>query len=439
MEQFKYSPLEPELIRLLTLLPESTSSNIRCSIQHRSYTEAASSYIALSYAWGDPTPVTNIVANGCSLGVARNLHAWFQAIQRPVESDDATIQSKLQTRTFWIDALCINQQDIAERNAQVRLMWRVYSSAQSVLAWLGPPTPLLSDAFELAGAMEDVPGSMLEDLAPAICDALDSSGYFSRVWIVPEILSGSVVWLMSGSLTLSWESMLLFLDEGTRWGGSSRDPIRDYSSPLPPGCRGLVALAWQEEESRFQRDFNKAERFTAHLRALAERGCADVRDKVFALAAVPQSQDALKYVERDCLVVDYGLSAVEVGVMTLACLEQIHRTDPADLRPDAWVHREVLEAVLLALEIEVPRMRAWLRANTRGKEIWLSSGKRIDAGPILLDLLGEGMLLRDEGSIDFRVYERHLVRHFGVPKWRTSDVPGQMRVGENFRGHFHPD
>ena|SRR5271155_1020191 len=39
---------------------------------------------------------------------------------------------------IWIDALCINQVDLEERNAQVSVMGRIYAGAYGVLAWLGP-------------------------------------------------------------------------------------------------------------------------------------------------------------------------------------------------------------------------------------------------------------------------------------------------------------
>ncbi|KAL4906347.1 heterokaryon incompatibility protein-domain-containing protein [Aspergillus multicolor] len=44
----------------------------------------------------------------------------------------------LPNRHIWIDAVCINQGDIAKRNAQVAMMSRIYSQAACVLVWLGP-------------------------------------------------------------------------------------------------------------------------------------------------------------------------------------------------------------------------------------------------------------------------------------------------------------
>ncbi|KAH6674395.1 heterokaryon incompatibility protein-domain-containing protein, partial [Halenospora varia] len=40
-------------------------------------------------------------------------------------------------RTIWIDAVCINQNDIQERQDQVSLMRQIYEQAEQVVIWLG--------------------------------------------------------------------------------------------------------------------------------------------------------------------------------------------------------------------------------------------------------------------------------------------------------------
>ena len=42
-----------------------------------------------------------------------------------------------QTRTLWIDAICIDQDDNEERNQQVQMMARIYTRAKEVCIWLG--------------------------------------------------------------------------------------------------------------------------------------------------------------------------------------------------------------------------------------------------------------------------------------------------------------
>ncbi len=44
-------------------------------------------------------------------------------------------------RKVWVDAICINQDNIPERNRQVRMMPHIYSRAESVLVWFGTFPP----------------------------------------------------------------------------------------------------------------------------------------------------------------------------------------------------------------------------------------------------------------------------------------------------------
>ncbi|EMT68770.1 Heterokaryon incompatibility protein 6, OR allele, partial [Fusarium odoratissimum] len=47
---------------------------------------------------------------------------------------------KRKKRVLWIDAICINQADVDEKNTQVPLMQKIYGQGQNVLVWLGEPT-----------------------------------------------------------------------------------------------------------------------------------------------------------------------------------------------------------------------------------------------------------------------------------------------------------
>ncbi|OCL11348.1 heterokaryon incompatibility, partial [Glonium stellatum] len=58
-------------------------------------------------------------------------------ITRNCEAALQTLRSEGEERISWVDAICINQDDIQERNSQVRLMPAVYHQATRVLAYLG--------------------------------------------------------------------------------------------------------------------------------------------------------------------------------------------------------------------------------------------------------------------------------------------------------------
>lgn len=88
--------------------------------------EQAPAFDALSYVWGSNTSRRKILCNGIDTAITQNLHSALKQL-RLVEHP----------RMIWIDQLCINQDDIQERNSQVLLMCRIYRRAQGVVIWLG--------------------------------------------------------------------------------------------------------------------------------------------------------------------------------------------------------------------------------------------------------------------------------------------------------------
>ena len=123
-----YSPTPDErYIRLVTVylaVGEEIESSLRpCSLDEL----GRPVYVALSYVWVDPDLVEAITCDNATLYVTKNLKTALQYLRHATE-----------TRVFWIDAICMNQRDIEERNSYVQSMREIYSSAQEVLIWLGP-------------------------------------------------------------------------------------------------------------------------------------------------------------------------------------------------------------------------------------------------------------------------------------------------------------
>lgn len=65
------------------------------------------------------------------------------------------------TRTLWIDAVCINQDDIEERAAQVAIMRLIYTQADRVIIWLGVDDDLTPTAI---GRLCDSATSLAKEL-----------------------------------------------------------------------------------------------------------------------------------------------------------------------------------------------------------------------------------------------------------------------------------
>lgn len=120
-------------IRLLYLDPcDGGDQVVTCRMTTASLSEDLQ-YHALSYVWGDPRPTDDIILNGRPFRIAKNLAAALEYLRATTLVADET------ALPIWIDAICINQADLAERSQQVAIMGSIYGGARCVLSWLGEP------------------------------------------------------------------------------------------------------------------------------------------------------------------------------------------------------------------------------------------------------------------------------------------------------------
>ena len=215
---YEYSPLpSARHIRLLILNPGSSTTPIAFSLTAYDFSDCPP-YEALSYTWGDSTITVLTKCDGKELLIGANL---YSALHR-LRSEDSP-------RVLWIDGICINQNDLGERNSQVRLMRDIYSGASSVAVWLGNEATDSAKGFELirrlaalanaAETIETPPRAIvaedLEDLGlpPAMSldwqavDALYWRAWFWRVWIVQEITLAKSATVFCGPHFISWTTM----------------------------------------------------------------------------------------------------------------------------------------------------------------------------------------------------------------------------------------
>ncbi|RYP64077.1 hypothetical protein DL771_008936 [Monosporascus sp. 5C6A] len=133
-----YKPLDRSRneIRLIIILPcENDDEPVACRLETASLNDEVE-YVAMSYVWGDPSVTKNIVVNDTVFPVTTNLEAglWHFRKYGLLPCEDKTGDARL-----WVDAICINQQDVPERNQQVALMGVLFRNANFVLSWLGLP------------------------------------------------------------------------------------------------------------------------------------------------------------------------------------------------------------------------------------------------------------------------------------------------------------
>lgn len=83
-------------------------------------------YERLYYQQGGARPPGTITCDGVEVSIGGEL---YSALKR--------LRSEDREWRIWVDALCINQADVAERNLHVKMMGEVYARAETVRVWLG--------------------------------------------------------------------------------------------------------------------------------------------------------------------------------------------------------------------------------------------------------------------------------------------------------------
>jgi hypothetical protein len=111
-------------IRLVDLQPGDYDDPIRLHLRTVTL-DGSVEYDALSYAWGTAISPHRTLVDGIPIAVTESLDLGLRRLR---QHDHCTL---------WIDALCINQQDVKERNHQVQHMGSIYGMAKHVLIWLG--------------------------------------------------------------------------------------------------------------------------------------------------------------------------------------------------------------------------------------------------------------------------------------------------------------
>ncbi|KAK5709509.1 hypothetical protein LTR17_019736 [Elasticomyces elasticus] len=115
-------------IRLLVVKKaEFRSDDIYCELRRAFLQDIpVPSYFTVSYVWGNITKRTAIYLDGQRVEIGASA---VQVLRRFRYGDRDML--------LWIDAVCINQRDIAERSQQVAIMGDIYSNSSHNLVWLG--------------------------------------------------------------------------------------------------------------------------------------------------------------------------------------------------------------------------------------------------------------------------------------------------------------
>ncbi|KAK4634977.1 hypothetical protein CLAFUW4_01296 [Fulvia fulva] len=303
---FPYQHLEDDHIRLIQLLPQSTGTTIECSIHHSKLEEAEDNYIALSYCWGDSTTTELITLDGHPIRVTQNLWHAYTAI----------VQHHDRNAYYWIDALCVNQQNLAERNHHVQRMGMVYSTAKAVHTWLGSEDHETVIAFteivSRANANTSTGSNPPDQRAATAVGNLASREYFNRAWVIQEFIPARNLQILCGRFTCDWTALDACIKDIETYSGVEIDYTVGANNLL--GGRGAHLNAEPDTAT-----LSHWERFYGCMMIFSQAKCFDARDRVFATLDHPW----LESIPGDMLRVDYSLTKEEVMLSTLETCERI--------------------------------------------------------------------------------------------------------------------
>ena len=115
MSAYTYTPVSKSEIRLVSF---KVTDHLEASIKNVQLNpDDPLRYTALSYCWGSATDCVEVPCDGKILSITTSLHEAIVAIDKFNPGQD-----------LWIDQICINQEDLAEKSEQVTKMNLIYDS-----------------------------------------------------------------------------------------------------------------------------------------------------------------------------------------------------------------------------------------------------------------------------------------------------------------------
>ncbi|KAK3387845.1 heterokaryon incompatibility protein-domain-containing protein [Podospora didyma] len=201
-----YQPLPPSCIRLLRRVPQAAADANTVLFEFVIYNLEDNSigerpfYSAISYCWGShPTKSKLALADGSYLPIT----AKVATILTRLVADRPKVRAGVANPPLlWLDAVCINQADAAEKGSQIPLMAYIYRRASCVEVWLEEDEGLKKVIHQWAEGTSS--SSKLhvhhnpERSSPftpyrthKVLDVMWSS-WFERAWVLQEFCFGTI-------------------------------------------------------------------------------------------------------------------------------------------------------------------------------------------------------------------------------------------------------
>ena len=329
LPDLKYFPLGPGEIRILVLEPGWPGTDLYCKLKHVSLPDVSDGngfrlwerlrkprFEAISYAWGEPIFKYDLHIKG--VGKINITKSLYEALQQ--------FRSKFKQRKLWADAVCIDQRNRAERAVQVKMFGKIFESAGRVLVWLGCAeetdaaaiatlsrldkgkglglAPENEALFEIAQKLKELTrcscchqptGIDGEDVHAHLGAAtkLLTKAWFSRMWVIQEVLSATKVEICVGTHRTPWSSFLHTLGtlhhlalHGDVAPKESTEYLQEHAHKMSD-----VAAVFLPRSDVVRRKGFSVNRTLDVMCSFSSFLCSDARDRVFAVRPVLLIED----------------------------------------------------------------------------------------------------------------------------------------------------
>ncbi|KAF2164047.1 hypothetical protein M409DRAFT_25816 [Zasmidium cellare ATCC 36951] len=216
-----------------------------------------------------------MVIDGATLKVRPNLHNILLRIRQ-----------KAFKLPIWIDAICINQEDETEKVQQIQLMSQIYSTAESVIIWLGEESSYTRQA---AKALKKIERRFIDDgyfdrtqmtrNAERGIGEMLTSPWFNRLWVLQEAIKARHRLVLCGSHSIDLEA-LGFAANYFRDNGLIASYLKDNNTEL-----ALTGFGCIQEIQQFETSIRIGEWWPA-TDMCRERGCSQPKDRIYAIHGI---------------------------------------------------------------------------------------------------------------------------------------------------------
>lgn len=284
----------PSSVRLLQLHKNSGNEGVRANLAVFDISETCPPFTTVSYTWGEGHSEEPIRVNGHDRRVLASLVPLLRML-----CSDENKDYDLAAHWFWIDSVCINQADLVERAAQVKLMTSIYRKAQSTLVWLAEGSPDTEGAIDFLHILREkrhelrqavkkhikrVPADLEGHPGWGSLERLLQRPWWRRVWTLQEFILPERLRFYCGARSISRVGFRQGMATLELYGG----PLDKYlpEQVVVTARNRQRIIAWYQDEH--QRDRIP---LVSLMAACGDHYASDDQDRVWALHGLARQED----------------------------------------------------------------------------------------------------------------------------------------------------